>query len=324
MVKLPPDFYKECHAVQPNTATCAGSLKVPAASADASVAARAYAVAYAGRVGACARTDACAGAYAHARANAGVVLLRRLLLASSGAVAYARVVLIRLLLAGGNAVAYAAVVLAGLRAGADAVAVPVGVGVAVVARAYAVACAGAVGPVGAVAPYGVARLEVLALVPANVVVLLAVLSAVVAVRAWHGVVHLRAVGVARVHLEHHAVAPFGRRVEVVGLVELAVLHGREHEVDVVVAAAEVRALDVLRRVYRHEVVEVDFVHGVILRLVKPQLVGHLVGEEQCFLAGLVIAHGPRRQHSQCHDGDDDKTSHLVVFFIYICKDRINN
>ena len=234
----------------------------------------------------------------------------------------ARVVLIGLLLAGGNAVAYAAVVLAGLRAGADAVAVPVGV--AVVARTYAVACAGTVGPVGAVAPYGVARLEVLALVPANVVVLLAVLSAVVAVRAWHGVVHLRAVGVARVHLEHHAVAPFGRRVEVVGLVELAVLHRREHEVDVVVAAAKVRALDVLRRVYRHEVVEVDFVHGVILRLVKPQLVGHLVGEEQCFLAGLVIAHGPRRQHSQCHDGDDDKTSHLVVFFIYICKDRINN
>ena len=68
-------------------------------------------------------------------------------------------------------------------------------------------------------------------------------------------------------------------------------------------------------------------HGVVGRLGTRHAFDGALAEFILVLgeaAGLVIAHGPRRQHSQCHDGDDDKTSHLVVFFIYICKDRINN
>jgi hypothetical protein len=53
-----------------------------------------------------------------------------------------------------------------------------------------------------------------------------------------------------------------------------------------------------------------------LRLVQSQFIGHLVGEEQGFLAGFVIAHGPRHQYSKCHNSDKDNPSHSVFFFIY--------
>ncbi len=49
----------------------------------------------------------------------------------------------------------------------------------------------------------------------------------------------------------------------------------------------------------HEVVEVDFVCCLILGIGQVELVGHLVGEEQGFVAGLLVAHGRcRNRHGQ--------------------------
>ena len=41
----------------------------------------------------------------------------------------------------------------------------------------------------------------------------------------------------------------------------------------------------------HEVVEVDFVRCLVLGISQVELVGHLVGEEQGLVAGLLVAHG---------------------------------
>ena len=133
------------------------------------------------------------------------------------------------------------------------------------------------------------------------------------------VVHLGAVGVAAVDFEHHPVVPLHRGVEVVGLVELAVLHWREHEVDVVVAAVEVGALYVLRRRDVCQVVEVDFIHGVMLRLVQSQLVCHLVREEQGLAAGLGVAHCLCREHGGGEGDSHEYPSHFP--YCLVCGQR---
>ena len=58
-----------------------------------------------------------------------------------------------------------------------------------------------------------------------------------------------------------------------------------------VATLPVDAVDIVRAGDTHEVVEVDFVGSLILFVGQIEFVGHLIREEEGFVAGLLVAHG---------------------------------
>ena len=108
-----------------------------------------------------------------------------------------------------------------------------------------------------------------------------------------------AVGIAGVDGEVPASGvPIERAIEVGGVAEGAILPLQEDVAHVEVPPPPVVAGKVIHRVDAHQVVEVDLVGGFILRFAEVQLVSHLVGQEQCLLACLLIAHGAGRQGEQ--------------------------
>ena len=93
--------------------------------------------------------------------------------------------------------------------------------------------------------------------------------------------------------------PVERTVEVGGGAEGIPLPGVQDVAQVHVAALPVGSEDVAVTCDAHQVVQVDFVRGLILLVGEVQLVGHLVGEEQGLVAGLLVAHCTcRHRHGQ--------------------------
>ena len=101
--------------------------------------------------------------------------------------------------------------------------------------------------------------EALALVPAGAAAGAAVATLVRKVCARSLEVHPGAVGIARVHFQHHSAAPPRRGVEVVKGAQARVLRRGKHVAQVEVAAAEDRAGHVAARAQGGQVVEVDFI-----------------------------------------------------------------
>ena len=85
--------------------------------------------------------------------------------------------------------------------------------------------------------------------------------------------------------------PVKRTIEIGSSDKSIPLPVEEYIAQVQVAALPVGSEHISTARDSHQVVEVDFVACLILLICQIQLVGHLVGQEQCLVTGLLIAHG---------------------------------
>lgn len=138
--------------------------------------------------------------------------------------------------------------------------------------------------------------EVAAMVPRAVAVAApAVVSAVHGVEVGRAEVEVVASRIAGVHAEvPTAGVPGERTVEIGGVAVHAVLPVVQDVAQVQVAALPVEAVQVVVVVDAHQVVEVDFVCGLILVIGEVELVSHLVCQEKGLMAGLLVTHGVGR------------------------------
>ena len=84
--------------------------------------------------------------------------------------------------------------------------------------------------------------------------------------------------------------PVEGTIEVGSCHEGVVLPVEQDVAQVKVALCPIDAIQVVDGVDAHQVVKVHLVGGLVLLLGEVQLVCHLVGEEQCLLAGLLVTH----------------------------------
>ena len=84
--------------------------------------------------------------------------------------------------------------------------------------------------------------------------------------------------------------PVEGTIEVGSCHEGVVLPVEQDVAQVKVALCPIDAIQVVDGIDAHQVVKVHLVGGLVLLLGEVQLVCHLVGEEQCLLAGLLVTH----------------------------------
>ena len=165
----------------------------------------------------------------------------------------------------------------------------------------------------------VRRTEVVAvalIVAVAAIVVPAVAAPIAHVEMWGAEVEVVTARIAGIDAEMpEAGVPVERTVEIGGGTEGIPLPRIEYIAQVQVAALPVGAEHITAARDAHQVVQVDFVGCLILRVSQVQLVCHLVGEEQGLLACLLVAHrvctGCYRQHGkQGHH----KLLHSRMFF----------
>ena len=94
-------------------------------------------------------------------------------------------------------------------------------------------------------------------------------------------------------------------IEISGCQVGLILPVEQYVTQVEVALCPIHTIKVCLGVYAHQVVEVNFVCCLILLFGKIELIGHLVGQEQGLLTGLLITHciGGHREGEQCGKGN---------------------
>jgi len=110
-------------------------------------------------------------------------------------------------------------------------------------------------------------------------------------------------------------SPYQWAVEVVTADIAVVLPLSKHHLEVAVANIPPGAEQVVLGVYVEKIVEVDFIHSLILCIGEVQLICHLVAEEQGFVACGVIWHCLGRdgyRHHHCHE---HYLFHILSFFV---------
>ena len=119
----------------------------------------------------------------------------------------------------------------------------------------------------------------------------------VAVRALINLVSRRScteeaiLGITVIDGEHKLlVLPRNGTIEVLHLHVILVLDGREHKLQLVVTTGPEGAEDVIIHFKTHDVVHVDFKHGIILVIAQSEFVGHLVGQEERLVTGRLVTH----------------------------------
>ena len=133
-----------------------------------------------------------------------------------------------------------------------------------------------------------------------------------------------AVRIARVDAEVPVASfPVQGAVEVGGGNERVPLPVEQHVAQVLVAALPVGAVDIVVARHPHQVVQVNLVGGLVLFVRQVQLVGHLVGEEQCFVACLFVTHCLARccYCQQCYQGYHRLLHHHEYLFVHDAKLR---
>ena len=85
--------------------------------------------------------------------------------------------------------------------------------------------------------------------------------------------------------------------------------------EIKVTAIPVGAKHVVLTGHRHQVVEIDFISCLVLCISEIELVGHLVGQEKCFSAGLFVWHSVCR-YCYCQYGNQGK-QHLFHNRIFL-------
>ena len=120
----------------------------------------------------------------------------------------------------------------------------------------------------------------------------AVSTPVGGIEVWTSVEEIVAVGIAGIDAEMPiACIPVERTIEVGGCDEGIPLPCIKDVAQVEVTTLPVGTIHIVYAGDTHEVVEVDFVRCLVLGISQVELVGHLVGEEQGLVAGLLVAHG---------------------------------
>ncbi len=87
-----------------------------------------------------------------------------------------------------------------------------------------------------------------------------------------------------------APVPIERTIEVEGIEVGAILPVEQNVAQIEVALPPVGPVEVVVSVYSHKVVEIDLVGCLVLLVGQIKFIRHLVGEEQCLLTCLLIAH----------------------------------
>ena len=83
------------------------------------------------------------------------------------------------------------------------------------------------------------------------------------------------------------VSPSHRTIEIVGGHVAVELPASEHVAQTVVTERPITAKDIVTR-QPHQVVEIDFIHCLVLLVGQVELVGHLICQEQGFGSCLVV------------------------------------
>ena len=91
--------------------------------------------------------------------------------------------------------------------------------------------------------------------------------------------------------------PIKRTVEIAGCAKGIVLPIPENIAQVEVTLPPIYAIKVVVIIDTHEIIEVNLISSLVLVISKIQFVCHLIREEECLLASLLIAHGMGRY---CH------------------------
>ncbi len=138
-----------------------------------------------------------------------------------------------------------------------------------------------------------------------------VLVVIVAVSASVYVVHSRRVVIemsvrvdAAYGQEPSGGVPHDGAEEVVGRREQGVLPIVQDVAQVGIAVLQIHARHIVCGTYVHQVVQIDFVRIVVLRVVQVQFVCHLVGKESCSVACFLIRHGTHVCQGE-KQGDDE-------------------
>ena len=87
-----------------------------------------------------------------------------------------------------------------------------------------------------------------------------------------------------------ATIPVEWAVEVAGGTECLPLPFQQHVAHVQIATLPIGGIDIIVTGNTHQVVQIDFVGSLVLLVGQVQLVGHLVRQEQCLVACLLVAH----------------------------------
>ena len=153
----------------------------------------------------------------------------------------------------------------------------------------------------------VARTEVAAVIPASATIHPPTVTATIDIpevgTAEEEVVTMRIAGIdAEVPV---ASLPVQGAIEITCCQVGLILPVEQYVAQVEISLCPVDTIEVCLGVYAHQVVEVDFICCLILLFGKIELIGHLVGQEQCLLASLLITHsiGRHREGEQCCKGN---------------------
>ena len=111
------------------------------------------------------------------------------------------------------------------------------------------------------------------------------------IEVWTAEVEIVTIGIAGIHAEVPVTGfPVEGTVEVAGGQIGIPLPVEQDIAQVEVTALPIGSEHVMTARHSHQIVEVDLVGGLILLIGQVELVGHLVGQEQGLVAGLLIAH----------------------------------
>ena len=98
--------------------------------------------------------------------------------------------------------------------------------------------------------------------------------------------------------------PVKRAIEI-GCVDIGtILPVKQHIAQVEIALAPIDTIKIIIRIDAHQIIQVDLVGSLILRIRQVEFVSHLVGQEQSLLTCLLITHGRCLNR---HDQEGDKS-----------------
>jgi len=128
-------------------------------------------------------------------------------------------------------------------------------------------------------------------------------TAIAGVEHWSSEVEIVAMRIAQIDSEVPvAITPVEWAIEIGGIDKGLPLPVEQDIAQVQVAAFPIGAVYIVIAGNPHQIVEVDFVGSLVLFVCQVQLVGHLVGQEQCLVACLLVAHCFARSCIQQHHG----------------------
>ena len=113
-----------------------------------------------------------------------------------------------------------------------------------------------------------------------------------------------------------AIPPYQRAIEIAGGHISVVLPTQQDIAQVQIALCPTPAIEVIIAVDAHQVVQVDFVGGLVLVIGEIEFIGHLVGQEQRVFPCLLVAHGVGL-HREGEQGGQDG-NHLFHRRMFLC------